>query len=1337
MKRILFLTLQTVSFLGFSQVSPEVRIGQTLYDLQTNNSVNNRLENFGDGTLSALWTFSNESGSPFYDRGMAYHQFDGTAWTKLPAYGDLGNINRIEDVRTGFGSLARVNGVGDIVIAHQTAQFNGGIDALQISRNTSINPAGENWITTPNTDMPLIWPRMRTGGPDGKTVHIIGITIPTGAAFNGTLYNGINGCLTYNRSTDGGVTFDKLMIQLPDVDSTVFRSFSGDSYAMDVKGSTIAIVAGNSTSRVNLWKSTDNGETWTSRTVLPFQYEPWTDSELTDFNGDGLVDSFLVNGSYELEQVETNDGSFAIILDNNNQAHIFYGLEYMSNDVVADEATSFDPNANGIMYWNEGFAAFALPRKIGGAIDADGDSSTFNVYTYFTGTNKVPYESGMAGFPSVGIDAAGALYLSYSAYKEGENYISWTGPSCKHIYLQKSTDGGITWTDPIDIVGDQSAGFDQMAEYQYCSMARLVDENIHLLYQRDYFPGSAVTINDASIHPFDLVNDIIYMKVNKNTLLPSYLNKGNIQQPTLGLINGAYNPDPISFSSNPSGCASFSYQWYSKSGVVSAPIGNSTIGWTLIPGATSNTYDPPTLFNSTSFACFVTPLSSCGSAGWAAGVATYSIVSSLGAITGNGYSSSNNPASLSFSAISSGCPSFSYQWYSTSGIVSAPTGSSTIGWTLIPGATANTYDPPTLFNSTSYACFITPSFGCLTSGWAGGVASFNITTSSGSVNGQQVSQCTSSAVPLTFSSQPVGLGNTTYQWYFANGAVSCPQGNATSGWTAIAGATSSTSSFLPPSLGTYTLACLVTPEGTTGLPFQWANGCKTVVINSFTAQSIIGNPNITPFTPYTYLVSQTVGHTYTWTAYGGAVSTGQSTNQVSIIWAATGPYQVMLVENNGVCSDTSYLDVVSSSCALTMNVISIDPTTFCANGQARLIANASPGVSYQWKLNGSILPGQTNDTLVATASGSYQAIAVLDASCSAISQPISLTELPSLTAPVITLNGSPSSCNSVAPTLTANGNYSTFLWNTGEISQSITPAASGNYSVSVSDVNGCTAQSIPQVVNLALLPPVDICVVSVDSLTGHNIIVWEKPFTTLIDSFVIFRESVVSNVYEPIGTQAYGNFSTFIDPQSNPLAQASRYKLGLVDTCGTLSSTSDMHKTMHLTLNLGVGGTVNLIWSGYEGINFGSYKIYRGTALDNMSLLITIQSSLNSYTDLTPPSGTVYYQLEIVIPGCNPTAFGFLSSRSNIANTGAIGFDQLNLDEVRVFPNPTDLGFTVQSKAIIAGESIELLDQVGRLVIQTHAAANSTYISTAHLAKGIYFLRLPKHPGYSQKLIVN
>ena len=287
-------------------------------------------------------------------------------------------------------------------------------------------------------------------------------------------------------------------------------------------------------------------------------------------------------------------------------------------------------------------------------------------------------------------------------------------------------------------------------------------------------------------------------------------------------------------------------------------------------------------------------------------------LASFGSISNNGILS-NNPNTISFASNPAGCPSFSYQWYSKSGVVSAPTGSSTSGWTLITGATSNTYDPPTLFSSTSYACFVTPLSTCGNAAWAGGVASFSITTLPGSVDSQFSSQCSNSSIPIYFTSQPVGLGNTTYQWYVTNGAVSCPQGNATSGWTAIAGAITSFSSFIPPSSGTYTLACLVTPEGNTGLPTQWASGCKTVVVNSFTAQSIIGNPSILPFTPYLYLVSQTVGNSYLWTAYGGAISSGQGSNQVNVVWAATGPYQLMLIENNGVCSDTSYLDVENST----------------------------------------------------------------------------------------------------------------------------------------------------------------------------------------------------------------------------------------------------------------------------------------------------------------------------------------------------------------------------------------------------------------------------------------
>jgi hypothetical protein len=98
--------------------------------------------------------------------------------------------------------------------------------------------------------------------------------------------------------------------------------------------------------------------------------------------------------------------------------------------------------------------------------------------------------------------------------KEGGDYLYLgEGPSFRHIYVSKSTDGGTTWTDAVDVVGDEFAGFDQFAEYMYCSIARRVDDNIHMLYQRDFTPGSAVSIDNASIHPFDLPNDIIYMGV--------------------------------------------------------------------------------------------------------------------------------------------------------------------------------------------------------------------------------------------------------------------------------------------------------------------------------------------------------------------------------------------------------------------------------------------------------------------------------------------------------------------------------------------------------------------------------------------------------------------------------------------------------------------------------------------------------------------------------------------------------------------------------------------------------------------------------------------------------
>jgi len=83
------------------------------------------------------------------------------------------------------------------------------------------------------------------------------------------------------------------------------------------------------------------------------------------------------------------------------------------------------------------------------------------------------------------------------------------------------------------------------------------------------------------------------------------------------------DPSIIQFSTFPTGSnGTYTYQWYSKSGANSQPVGNSTSGWTLIPGATSSSYDPPVQNSTISFAVQVDPTGSpdCAFATWSNGI---------------------------------------------------------------------------------------------------------------------------------------------------------------------------------------------------------------------------------------------------------------------------------------------------------------------------------------------------------------------------------------------------------------------------------------------------------------------------------------------------------------------------------------------------------------------------------------------------------------------------------------------------------------------------------------------------------------------------------------------
>jgi autotransporter-associated beta strand protein len=87
-------------------------------------------------------------------------------------------------------------------------------------------------------------------------------------------------------------------------------------------------------------------------------------------------------------------------------------------------------------------------------------------------------------------------------------------------------------------------------------------------------------------------------------------------------VSGKSNPISVNGSI---GSPSFTYQWYYQDGIVSAPVGTSTTGWTSLgssDGANTRVYEPSSsLTASRTFACFVTPGGSptCGTGTWAAG----------------------------------------------------------------------------------------------------------------------------------------------------------------------------------------------------------------------------------------------------------------------------------------------------------------------------------------------------------------------------------------------------------------------------------------------------------------------------------------------------------------------------------------------------------------------------------------------------------------------------------------------------------------------------------------------------------------------------------------------
>jgi len=535
-----------------------------------------------------------------------------------------------------------------------------------------------------------------------------------------------------------------------------------------------------------------------------------------------------------------------------------------------------------------------------------------------------------------------------------------------------------------------------------------------------------------------------------------------------------------------------------------------------------------------------------------------------------------------------------------------------------------------------------------------------------------------------------------------------------------------------------------------------AVGCDSIISLNLTINDNNFNPDYTvssqlftapPFAAmFTNNTLNFSDYDFTWDFGDGTIL---QSNNVSVFheYLYNGLYDVTLIAVHTVtgCSDTLHFDdyiycTGGTACSHASSIDQAGPITACLSDSVFLTCNTAPSFTYQWRLNGTYIAGATDTIYYPTQSGNYSVL-IMDAGCPEVSPDISITMSLSPTTPVITSTGSITPCIGGSVTMSTTTSYDTYQWSSGGTGATEVVNASGNYTVTVGNASGCEVTSAPYTINAAAGSPPNVCIVGVDSASNYNRVVWEKPITSAIDSFYVYKESSAAGVYQKIGGTAYNDTAVFNDLSSNPAVQAYRYRISLFDSCGTESAMGDIHKSIHLTINQGVGTDWNLIWSHYEGFTFPSYNIYRGTSPTSMAPLTTIASTLNSYTDVTAPAGTVYYQIEVVSSyTCDPAKANYNISRSNIAdNSGAAGLNDLNSIQALLYPNPTDGRFTLKLQSDISGK-VEVINNLGQVIFNAAINGTTTTIDLGEdCSAGLYFVALYNEFGElvnQQKLIV-
>lgn len=332
-----------------------------------------------------------------------------------------------------------------------------------------------------------------------------------------------------------------------------------------------------------------------------------------------------------------------------------------------------------------------------------------------------------------------------------------------------------------------------------------------------------------------------------------------------------------------------------------------------------------------------------------------------------------------------------------------------------------------------------------------------------------------------------------------------------------------------------------------------------------------------------------------------------------------------------------------------------------------------------------------------------------------------------------------------------------YSWNSTPIQTTSTADSlfAGTYNVTITEGYGCT-----QVSSVTLSePPADlanICLVTVDSLSQYNVIIWDKTSFTTVDSFIIYRE-ITTGVYSPIGSVSFDSLSQFVDTTrymyfpntGDPNNGTYRYKIEALSTCGNTGPISPYHNTIYI---LNTAGTFT--WPQLYEIEGGanpvsSYVLMRDDSTNgNWNAVASVAGTQQIVNDplYSTYQSTASWRVETIWSiSCTPTRSSFSTSYSNICTNVTTSVEEnLSSDFVNIYPNPylssTNISYSLKNTSNVNIEVFNTIGQKIETIVSGNQQAGDYKYSFNSKEKGydagIYFVKITVNGKSIMKKIV-